>query len=82
MIPGSTSVRKVSVVTEDVFGPMRNSLYVEFVDGKSLSIDKNRDMQRFVDELERDRPQAAASIRAALSKVGELCTEQVFDFEE
>jgi len=74
-------VRRVTVVTEDVFGPMQNSLYLELADGTSVSLDKKRDMSRFVAELEKLRPEAAVSMKAALERVGDICGEQVFDLD-
>jgi len=41
-IPDPKLVRKVIVVTEDVFGPMQNSLYLDLADGTSVCLWKKR----------------------------------------
>jgi hypothetical protein len=81
MIPGTDVVRRVIVVTEDVLGPMRNSLYIELIDGNYVSLDDENEMRMFVANLGNERPELAASIGAALGSVGEICGEQVFDLE-
>jgi hypothetical protein len=74
-------VRRVMVVTEDVFEPMRNSLYVDLVDGTSDCLFKKREMKRFIADLEAEHPQLGAAVKAAVENVGEICGEQVFDVD-
>jgi hypothetical protein len=82
MIPRAGLARNVTVVSEDVLGPMRNSLYIELLDGSYVSVDEKSAMLSFVADLERNRPLVAASIRAALASVPKHCTEQLFDLED
>jgi len=81
MIPPTDSIRKIIVVTEDVLGPMRNSLYIELNDGSYVSLDEVKEMRRFVAGLEKDHPRLAAAVMEALSIVGDMCGERVFDVE-
>jgi hypothetical protein len=79
--PDPKLVRKVTVVTEDVLGPMQNTLYLDLDDGSSVCLWKKREMKKFVAELEKVRPEIGGSIRAALARVGDIAGEQVFNLD-
>jgi hypothetical protein len=72
-------VRKVTVVSEDLVGPLHNSLFVELVDGKYIALDRRCDIEQFLADLRRYRPSAAGEIIAALAEVPDICREQVFE---
>jgi hypothetical protein len=72
----------VTVVTEDVLGPMRNSLYIELVDGSRVSLDEQSEMVAFVAQLQKEYSIIAAAIRRVIATVGEQCSEQTFDLKD
>ena len=82
MIPRTDLVRRVIVVSEDILGPMQNTLYLDLSDGSSVCLDNKREIKKFIAELEVNRPQIATSIKNALATVQEHSTEQVFDMED
>jgi len=79
MIPPIDAVRRIIVISEDVLGPMQNSLLIELVDGGSISLDDKTEIKRFITEIERVRPYVAADVRQAVETVRDHPSEQVFE---
>jgi hypothetical protein len=80
-IPDPKLVRKVIVVTEDVFGPMQNSLYLDLADGTSVCLWKKRVAEKFIVESGKIRPAMAGSIKSAFNQVGDTCCERMFNLD-
>lgn len=82
IIPDVHNVRRVLVVKEDVLGPMQNSLYIELGDGTWVSVDEAGDIEKFLRELTKFRPNIALSIREELAIIAPFCVEIGFDLDE
>jgi hypothetical protein len=80
-MPDVRKVRRVTVVKEDVFGPMRNSLSIELRDGTHVSVDEADAIEAFLGGLAKFRPDIATSIREELAIIAPFCVEREFDLD-